>query len=60
MKKFYLFQVIDLRFQVDQISPKEIQFCEEYRNDPAKARIFVIIIRHRDFKMVFDWKKNWN
>ena len=45
MKNEYPFQVIGLRFQADHITPEKIQLFEEYRNDPANARIFVIKIR---------------
>ena len=52
LKIIYPIQVIDLRFQVDHINPKKIQFFEEYRPDPASARLFLILIRHREIKMV--------
>ena len=50
-------QVIDLRFQVDHINPKKIQLFEKYRADPANARLYVIIIKHRQIKMVSDGNK---
>ena len=57
VKNSYPIQVIDLRFQVDHINPKKIQLFEEYRNDPANARLFLILIRHREIKMVSDGNK---
>ena len=57
VKDFYPLQVIDLRFQPDHISPKKIQLFEEYRNDPANARLFLILIRHREIKMISDGNK---
>ena len=57
VKNTYPIQVIDLRFQVDHINPKKIQFFEEYRADPANARLFLILIRHREIKMVSDGNK---
>ena len=57
MKNFYPIQVIDLRFSVDHITPKKIQLFEEYRNDPANARLFLILIRHREIKMISDGNK---
>ena len=32
MNTFYLIQVIDLRFQIDYITPKEIRLFEEYES----------------------------
>ena len=40
MQSFYPIQTFDLRHQVDYVSPKKIQLFEEYRKDPAIARIF--------------------
>ena len=48
MKKKNPIQVIDLRHQVDHLSHRKIQLFEEYRADPAKARLFVILIRRRE------------
>ena len=57
LKNIYPIQVIDLSFQVDHINPKKIQLFEEYRNDPANARLLLILIRHREIKMVSDGNK---
>ena len=57
MKNKYPTQVIDLSFQVDHITPKKIQLFEEYRADPANARIFIILIRRRKIKMISDGNK---
>ena len=54
LKNFYLFQVFDLKHQFDHVSPKKIQLIEKYRNDTNNARIFVILIRHRENMMVSD------
>ena len=54
MKSINPIQVNDIRLQVDHISPKKIQLLEEYRNDPGNARIFVILIRHRQIEMISD------
>ena len=45
MKTKYAFQVFDLGFQVDHITPKKIQSLEEYRAPPANAKLFIILIR---------------
>ena len=52
MENFYSSNVFVSRHQVDFVSPKKIQLFEEYRNDTASARIFVIFIRHRHFEMI--------
>ena len=57
MKNKYLFQVVDLRFPVDHIIPKKIQLLEEYRGVTNDARLFMILIRHREIKMISDGKK---
>ena len=50
-------QVIDLRFHVDHIIPKRIQLFEEYRANPANARLFVILIRRREKEIISDGNK---
>ena len=57
MKKKYPIQVIDLRFQFDHINPQKIQLFEEYRGVTNNARLFMILIRHREFKMISDGNK---
>ena len=54
MKTKYPIQVIDLRFQVDHITPKKIQLFEEYRAAPADAKLFIILIRRREIEMISD------
>ena len=59
MKDKYPIQVIDLRHQVDLITPKKVQLFEEFHTDSANvnARIFVILIRHRQFAMISEGNK---
>ena len=57
MKNFQPIQVIDLKHQVDHISPMKNQLFEEYRNDLANARLFVILIRHRQIEMISNRNK---
>ena len=59
MKNKYPIQVIDLRHQIDHISPKKIQLFEEYKNDPvyANKRLYVILIRHKQIEMTSDGNK---
>ena len=56
MKTKYPIQVIDLRHQVDHITPTKIQLFEECNTEAAnvKARLFVILIRHRQIEMISD------
>ena len=54
---FFSFHVIDLRHQVDQLTPKEIQLFEENRNDTGNARIFFTLIRQKQIEMISDGNK---
>ena len=54
MKNLYPIQVYDLRHQVDHISPKKIQLFEENRNDPANARLFINLMKHRQIELISD------
>ena len=40
IENFYLIQVIDLLFQVDQINPKNVQLFEQKRAAPGETRLF--------------------
>ena len=40
MKKYYPIQIINLRFQVDHISPKKIRFFEEHDDNPVKTSLY--------------------
>ena len=59
MKNKYPIRVIDLRHQIDHISPKKIQLFEEYKNDPVctNKRLYVILIRHKQFEVTSDGNK---
>ena len=57
MKTFYPIQVIDLRFQIDYITPKKIRLFEEYKNAPDNTNLYVILIKHREINMVSDGNK---
>ena len=57
IKTFYPIQVCDLRFQIDYITPKKIRLFEEYENAPENTNFYVILIKHREIKMVSDGKK---
>ena len=59
MKNEYPIQVIDLRHQIDHMSPKKIQLFEEYKNDPVyqNKRLYDILIRHKQIEMISDGNK---
>ena len=59
MKNNYPIQVIDLRFQVYHITRKKLHLFEKFDKDPANfnARLFVILIRHRQNDVISDGNK---
>ena len=57
IKAFYPVQIIDLRFQIDYITPNKIRLFEEYENTPGNTNLYVILIKHRENKMVSDGNK---
>ena len=57
MKYFYPIQITDLRHQFDHITPKKIQIFEEFSEDPASERVFLILIRHRQVELISDGNK---
>ena len=57
MKNLYPIQIVDLRYQVDHITPKKIPLFEEHRADHINAKLFVILIRYREIMMVSDGNK---
>ena len=57
MKTKYSIQVIDLRYQVDHITPRKNQLFEEYRAAPANAKLFIILIRRREIEVISDGNK---
>ena len=56
MKTFYPIQVIDLRFQIDYITPDKIRLFEEYEETPENTKLYVKLIKHRE-NMVSDGNK---
>ena len=57
MKTFYPIQIIDLRFQIDYVTPKKIRVFEEYEETPENTKLYVILIKHRETNMVSDGNK---
>ena len=56
-KNYYPIQIIDLRFQVDHTSKKKNRLFEEYDPNPTNTNLYVILIKHREIKMISDGKK---
>ena len=54
MKTFYLIQVTGQRFQINFITPKKVGLFEEYENAPANTKLYVILIKQKETKMVSD------
>ena len=52
IKYLYPIQITDLRHQVDHLTPKKIQLFEEFSEDPANERLFIILIRQRQVEMI--------
>ena len=57
LKTYYPIQIIDLSFQVDHISPKNIRLFEGYDNNPVNTVLYIILIKHREIKMISDGNK---
>ena len=57
MKSWYPIQIIDLRFQVNHISPKKIRLFEEYDDNPTNTNLYITLIKHREIKMISDGNK---
>ena len=57
MKNKYPIQSIGLRFQIHHIFPQKNQPFEEHRAGTNNAGLFIILIRHRQIKMISDEMK---
>ena len=57
MKNYYPIQIIDLRFQVDHISPKKFRHFEECDDNPTNTNLYIFLIKHREIKMISDGTK---
>ena len=57
MKYLYPIQITDLRHQFDHLTPKKMQLFEDFSEDPANERLFIILIRHRKVEMISDGNK---
>ena len=57
MKTCYSVLIIGLPFQVDHILPKKNRFFREYDGIPGNTILYVILIKHREIKMISDGTK---
>ena len=57
MKTYYPIESIDLRFQVDRITPKKTRFFEEYDDNPVTTNLYVIMVKNRKIEMLSDGLK---
>ena len=57
MKTKYPIQIIDLRRQLDHITPKKFQLFQEYSADPENANFYLILIRRREIELISDGNK---
>ena len=57
MKNYYPIQLIDLRFQVDHITPKKIKLSEEYHENPVNTIFYMILMKQREIKISSDGNK---
>ena len=54
MKSYYPIQIINLPFQIDHIFPKKIRLFEEDDETPVNTNLYIILLKHREIKMIFD------
>ena len=57
MKTKYSIGIIDLRHQLDHITPKKIHLFQEYGTGPDNGRLFLILIRRREIELINDGNK---
>ena len=57
MKTNYPFQIIDLRLQVDHLSPQKRRRFGEYDDNPTNTFLYIIVIKHREIKLISDGNK---
>ena len=54
---YTLIQIFDLRFPVNYIILKKIRLSEEYDEDQTNTNLYIILIEHREIKMISDGHK---
>ena len=56
-KTKYPIEIIDLRHQLDHITPKKIQLFQENGADPENAKFYLLLIRRREIETLSDGNK---
>ena len=54
MKTYYTKQINDLGFQIGLVTAKKIQRFEKYVDAPTHINLYVILIKHREIRMISD------
>ena len=57
MKTKYPIEIIDLRHQLDHITPKKIHLFKKYGADPENAKFCLLFIRRRKIELISDGNK---
>ena len=57
LKRWYPFQTIGLRLQVDHMSHKKNKFFKEYDDSSPNTIICIILRKHREHEMISDGSK---
>ena len=57
MKSIYPIQVIDLRFQIDYVTPKKLSLFEEFEAAPEHTILFLILMKHTKKRKWFQMEK---
>ena len=57
MINYYPFEIIDLRFQIDHMSPKKIRLFQEYDVNPVVTILNTILMKHREIELISDGNK---
>ena len=57
LKTKYPIEIIDLRHQLDHITPEKTQHFQENATDPDNARLFLILVRYREIELISDGNK---
>ena len=59
MKTKYPIEIVDLTYQKDHTTPKQLQLFQEYGANPENFRLFLILIRRRETEKIKDGNKSF-
>ena len=57
MKTKYPIGIIELRHQLEDMTPKKIQLFQEYSANPTNARWFLLLIKCRELELISNGNK---